>query len=267
MAQQNRYARGKLVLAEVEGNPDGSILDSVADFCPDLARFVVEFGYADVFDRPGLSRPERQLATIAALAALGNAPGQLRFHIKGALNVGCTPEQVVEAFVHISIYAGFPAALNAVAAAREVFAAEGVSPVARHHQTDASSRFETGSELLRKIDGADGNAVVASLADIAPDLGRFIIEYSFGDVYARPGLRLQERELVTVAACIALGTCVPQLRLHMRGYLNVGGTDEKLVELVIQMAVYAGFPAALNGLSVLRDALAERGTSRREHGH
>jgi len=261
MAQQDRYTRGKRVLAEIEENPNGSILDDVADFCPDLARFVVEFGYADVFDRPGLSRRERQLATIAALAALGNASGQLRFHIKGTLNVGCTPEQIVEAFVHISIYAGFPAALNAVASAREVFAVEGVNPEATHHQTDASARFETGSKLLKKIDGAGGSAVVDSLADIAPDLGRFVIEYSFGDVYARPGLSLRERELVTVAACVALGTCVPQLRLHMQGYLNVGGTDEELVEVVIQMAVYAGFPAALNGLNVLRDALTEWGTA------
>lgn len=253
-----RYARGKQVLSEVENNPDGSILDDVAAFCPDLERFVVEFGYADVFDRPGLSRQERQLATIAALAALGNAPSQLRFHISGALNVGCTPKQIVEAFVHVTIYAGFPAALNAVSAAREVFAARDIAPDTEQHRTEPNARFETGSRLLEAIDGSGGAAVVDSLADIAPDLGRLIIEYSFGDIYSRPGLSLPERELVTVAACIALGTCVPQLRLHMRGFLNVGGTTEELVEIIIQMAVYAGFPAALNGLGQLREVLAER---------
>lgn len=198
--QEDRYTRGKNVLADIENNPDGSILDDVAKFCPDLERFVLEFGYADVFDRPGLPRPERQLATIAALAALGNAPGQLRFHIRGALNVSCTPEQIVEAFIQVSIYAGFPATLNAVAAAREIFAAQGVTPEIARHQTDASTRFETGSKLLEEIDGTGGTAVVESLADIAPDLGRFIVEYSFGDVYARPSLSLRERELVTVAA-------------------------------------------------------------------
>lgn len=255
---EDRYQRGKQVLSEVENNPHGSILDDVSVFCPDLERFVVEFGYADVFDRPGLSRPERQLATIAALAALGNAPSQLRFHINGALNVGCTPEQIIEAFVQVTIYAGFPAALNAVSAAREIFATRDVVPDVAQHRTEPSARFETGSRLLEEIDGSAGSAVVDALADIAPDLGRFVIEYSFGDVYARPGLSLPERELVTVAACIALGTCVPQLRLHMQGFLNVGGTADELVEIIIQMAVYAGFPSALNGLGQLREVLAER---------
>ncbi|GHV03141.1 carboxymuconolactone decarboxylase [Campylobacterota bacterium] len=255
---EDRYQRGKRVLAEVENNPKGSVLDSVAAFCPDLERFVVEFGYADVFDRPGLSRPERQLVTITALAALGNAPSQLRFHINGALNVGCTPEEIIEAFIHLTIYAGFPAALNAISAAREIFTARKIAPVAARHQTDAAARFDTGSKLLEKIDGKGGTAVVDSLAAIAPDLGRFIVEYSFGDVYARPGLTLQKRELVTVAMCAALGTCVPQMRIHMVGYLNVGGAVDELVELLIQMAVYAGFPAALNGLGHLREVIAER---------
>ncbi|WJZ02940.1 carboxymuconolactone decarboxylase family protein [Corynebacterium freiburgense] len=253
----SRYEFGKRVLSEVEKNPEGSILDDVAVFCPDLERFVIEFGYADVFARPGLLKTERQLATIAALAAMGNAPKQLRFHINGALNVGCTPQQVIETFVHETIYAGFPAALNAVSVAREVFSARGIAPDVSQHQTEATRRFDTGSKLLKEIDGAGGTAVVEALADIAPDLGRFIVEYSFGDVYARPGLTLKERELVTVAACIALGTCVPQLRLHMQGYLNVGGTTEELIEIIIQMAVYAGFPAALNGLSHLRSVLTD----------
>lgn len=262
---EDRYQRGKRVLAEVEQGPEASILDAVAEFSPDLERLVVEFGYADVFDRPGVERPDRQLATIAALAALGNAPSQLRFHIKGALNVGCAPEQIIEAFVQETIYAGFPAALNAINTAREVFAATGIEAAPTTHRTEAAERFDVGSKLLKEIDGAGGVSAVESLADIAPDLGRFVVEYSFGDVYARPGLSLRERELVTVAACIALGTCVPQLRLHMHGYLNVGGAVDELVEIVIQMAVYAGFPAALNGLNHLREVLAERETASNEH--
>ncbi len=253
----DRYARGRRVLGEVEMNPSGSVLDDLAAFCPDLERLVVEFGYADVFDRPGLPRAERELAAVSALAALGNAPNQLRFHIGGALNLGCTPEQIVETFLQISIYAGFPAAINGVMAAREVFYSKGVKVVPTRHETDTSRRFETGCELLEHIDGAGGSAVIDSLADIAPDFGRFIIEYSFGDVYSRPVLSLREREMITVASCIALGNCVPQLRLHMQGYLNVGGSKEQLIEIVIQMTVYVGFPAALNALSILREIVAE----------
>ena len=92
---------------------------------------------------------------------------------------------------------------------------------------------------------------------LAPDLGRYIVEYSFGDVYSRPGLSLWERELVSVSVCSALGTCVPQLHVHINGFLNVGGTQDELVELMIQIAVYAGFPAALNAIASLRQVLAE----------
>ncbi|AYD89383.1 carboxymuconolactone decarboxylase [Actinomyces lilanjuaniae] len=256
--ERSRYERGRNVLSEIENDPGGSVLDDLAAFCPDLERLAVEFCYADVLDRPGLSRPERQLATVAALAALGNAPSQLRFHIRGALNVGCAPEHIIESLIQLTVYAGFPAALNAVSAARDVFADQGVVPTPTHHQTDALSRFDTGSTLLERIDGTGGTAVINSLADIAPDLGRFIVEYSFGDVYARPGLSLRLRELVTVAACTALGTCAPQLRIHMQGYLNVDGTTGELIEIIIQMAVYAGFPAALNALTQLRAVLAEQ---------
>ena len=110
MAAENneRYLRGKEVLARVEQNPHGSILDSLASFSPDLERFVVEFGYADVFDREGLSDQSRQLVTISALAALGNAAPQLEFHINGALNVGCSPEQIIETFYPCDYIRWFP---------------------------------------------------------------------------------------------------------------------------------------------------------------
>jgi 4-carboxymuconolactone decarboxylase len=96
------------------------------------------------------------------------------------------------------------------------------------------------------------------LQDLAPDLARYIIEFGFGDVYARGVLTLKEREIATVAALTALGTAQPQLRVHLHGALNVGCSREEIVEVLIQMAVYAGFPAALNGMAALREVLTER---------
>ena len=120
------------------------------------------------------------------------------------------------------------------------------------------SRFERGWEKLQEIDGKAGEAVIDSLKDIAADLGTYVIEFPFGDVYSRPGLDLKTRELVTVAALTALGTCQPQLKVHINGALNVGCTGEQIVETIIQMAVYAGFPAALNGMAILKEVLATR---------
>lgn len=120
------------------------------------------------------------------------------------------------------------------------------------------SRFETGWDRLKEVDGRAGEAVVESLQDIAPDLGRYVIEFPFGDVYSRPGLDLRTRELVTVAALTAMGNCQPQLRVHLNGALNVGCSKEEIVETIIQMAVYAGFPCALNGMALLKEVISTR---------
>ena len=119
-------------------------------------------------------------------------------------------------------------------------------------------RYETGWNKLLEIDGKVGQAVVDSLADIAPDFATLLIEFPFGDIYTRPGLDLKSREIATVAALAAMGTAAPQLQVHIHGALNVGVEREQIVEIMMQMAVYAGFPAALNGLFAAKQVFSER---------
>ena len=126
------------------------------------------------------------------------------------------------------------------------------------HQTQ-ETRAERGRRLLNEIDGAAGEAVIAGLQDIAPDFAELLFEFPFGDIYARDALSLRDREIATVAALSAMGTAPKQLGVHVHGALNVGVTREEVVEVMMQMAVYAGFPAALNALAVARDVFAERG--------
>ena len=121
-----------------------------------------------------------------------------------------------------------------------------------------TSRFEKGLELLKQIDGEAGQNVIESLQDISPDLAKYTIEYPFGDIYARKGLDLKSREIATVAALTALGNCAPQLKVHLNAALNVGCSEEDLKEVITQMSVYAGFPAALNGMFAIKEVLAER---------
>ncbi|WP_020201087.1 carboxymuconolactone decarboxylase family protein [Cupriavidus sp. WS] len=248
---------GRARLAAIEGSADASILDALGDIAPDLASLAIGFVYGEIYPRAGLSLPERQLVTVAALAAMGGLAPQLEFHLAGALNVGCQPAELVEAMIHLAVYAGFPAALNGIAAARAVFARAGVVvAAAAARPAAAGSRYEAGLARLREIDGEAGVRVIASLQDIAPDLGRFIIEFAFGDIYARPGLDLASRELVTVAALAAMGSATPQLKVHMHGLLNVGGTRQQLVEAIIQIAAYAGFPRAINAALAAREVVA-----------
>jgi 4-carboxymuconolactone decarboxylase len=121
-----------------------------------------------------------------------------------------------------------------------------------------NQRFESGLNKLKEIDGDAGQKVIESLATISPDLAKMIIEFGFGDIYQRPGLDLRTRELATVAALTALGCCQPQLNVHINGALNVGCKPQEITETIIQIALYAGFPACLNAMFVAKEVFIER---------
>lgn len=114
------------------------------------------------------------------------------------------------------------------------------------------TRFRTGMENLKKIDGKGGEAVIQSLESISPDLGKYIVEFAFGDIYERDGLSLQEREMITLASLLTAGGCEPQLEVHINGALNVGLTRKKIIEVFLQCIPYAGFPKVLNAVSVAK---------------
>ena len=123
---------------------------------------------------------------------------------------------------------------------------------------NTQDRYERGLAKLKEIDGQAGEHVLESLEDIAPDFARYLIELQLGDIYSRPGLDLKSREIAVVAALTALGNAAPQLKVHIHGALNVGVSRTEVVETIMQMAVYAGFPAALNGLFAAKEVFAQR---------
>jgi 4-carboxymuconolactone decarboxylase len=133
------------------------------------------------------------------------------------------------------------------------------TPAATQDSPDDTTRYQRGLEKLREIDGEAGQRVIDALAPIAPDFARYLIEFPFGDIYSRPQLDLKSREIATVAALTALGNATPQLKVHVHGALNVGCSRDEIVELMMQMAVYAGFPASLNGLFAAQEVFEERG--------
>lgn len=119
-------------------------------------------------------------------------------------------------------------------------------------------RYRRGLDRLRAVDGEAGIHVVEQLAQSFPEFAQYLVEFPFGDIYARPGLGLRERELAVVAALTAMGTAAPQLKVHVQAALHVGVSPEEIVEVVMQMSVYAGFPAALNGLGVVREVFGQQ---------
>ncbi|MDQ0204809.1 carboxymuconolactone decarboxylase family protein [Pectinatus haikarae] len=121
------------------------------------------------------------------------------------------------------------------------------------------TRFERGMEQLKSIDGLGGEKVIESLEDISPDLGRYIVEFAFGDIYTRNGLNLQERELITITSLLTAGGCEPQLAVHINGALNVKIPPQKIIETFLQCIPYTGFPKVLNAVFVAKKIFKEKG--------
>jgi len=115
-----------------------------------------------------------------------------------------------------------------------------------------SDRYERGERLLRLVDGDKvADNLIAAYADLAPDFTRYLIEFAFGEIYAREG-DLKQRELIALASLATMGGCDAQLETHVRGAFNVGLTEREVVEAVMTLIPYAGFPKALNAMAVVK---------------
>jgi 4-carboxymuconolactone decarboxylase len=122
MTEQEREQQGLHKLQEIAGEQAASPLGDWNAIAPDMRRYIVEFVAGDILSRPGLDAKSRQLATVAMLAAMGHAPDEFRMHLAGALRLGWTRAELVEVLLQSAVFAGFPAALNALKLASEVFA-------------------------------------------------------------------------------------------------------------------------------------------------
>ncbi len=121
----------------------------------------------------------------------------------------------------------------------------------------SDERYERGLKNFMGITGDVGEKFVENLNEISPDFSRYLIEYPFGDIYNRPGLDVKTRELVTLSALAALGYADPEVKAHTKVALNTGVTREEIVEVFIQISVYAGFPAAINALLAAKEVFKE----------
>lgn len=121
-----------------------------------------------------------------------------------------------------------------------------------------NERYENGWDTLKNIDGNAGTQVIESLQDIAPDLGKYIVEFAFGDIYSRGTLDLKQRQLVTISSLTSQGGCEPQLTVHINAALNVGLSTNEIVESIIHCVPYTGFPRVLNAIFVAKQVFQSR---------
>ena len=128
--RRDRFDRGMEVLSRIEGESGHGVVESLKDVSPELGHQIVAWAFGDMYDRPGLPPRDRQLVTLGMLTALGGCELELDVHVNAALNVGLTPDEIVEALLHAAVYCGIPKSLNATLVAKKVFGERGLLPVA-----------------------------------------------------------------------------------------------------------------------------------------
>jgi 4-carboxymuconolactone decarboxylase len=118
-------------------------------------------------------------------------------------------------------------------------------------------KFEKGMQIRKAVLGEDHVArAEANKSDFDADFQRFITESAWGSVWARPGLEIKTRQLLTIAMLAALGKH-EELALHVRATRNTGVTRNEVKEVFMQVAVYAGVPAANSAFAVAKRVYAE----------
>ena len=264
----DRHSRGVASLTALLGESEDSYTETFMHVSADLARFAIDFAFGDVLSREGLDAVSKQLVVISMLATVGNRAELLRAHIRGAVRGGTSRTKVIEALIQLSVYAGFPTALNAFSVARQVFdescLATPVPPAnstARPH--DQAERRERGLTTLRATSGGTGHAVVHSFDDIAPEIGALIVDHSYGEIFCRPGLDPKTRELTACAVLAGSLTAASEtpLRVHVTAALNVGATAREIVETLLNVAAYRGYPAVQRAVEIVGEEFAKPGAN------
>ena len=258
-----RFNKGWEKLKEIDGEAGEKVINNLKDIAPDLGKYIIEYSFGDIYSREGLDLKSKEIAVVAALTAMGNAQPQLKVHINGALNTGSSVNEVVEVILQMSSYAGFPKAINAMNALKEVLEERqqhgindkmGKNPSAKREK----DRLKSGEKELAKLAPNQAKILRQNFNNLAPDLVKYILEFGYADIYSRDNLDVKYRQIATISALTATGNAQPQLKFHIKAGLNVGLSQENIKEIMYLMTIYAGFPSAINGMSVLKEVISSK---------
>jgi 4-carboxymuconolactone decarboxylase len=225
------------------------VQESVRSVAPALEKYA-RGPLSGLWKRPELNARDRSIVTVAALIAR-NDELELPFYLSLALDNGVAPGEISEIITHLAFYSGWPNAMMAVRAAREVFAqrnvgadqlpAEWVSPLPLNEAAEADRAARVGGQF--------GN--------VAPGLVQYTTDVLFRDLWLRPDLAPRDRSLITVAALIASGQ-VAQMPYHLNRAMDNGLTQPQAAEVITHLAFYVGWPNAFSALPVAKDVFEKR---------
>ncbi len=243
-----RYQRGIEIFKQLAGEERArAAIESLHAISPDLARFTVEFPYGDLLGRSQLDLKTREIGTVGALLAHGNAPAQLRFHMGAALEVGVTPQELLEIVIAAIPICGFACAVGAMDTVRTLFTKRDINiePIALRCG-DGRDRAEIGLQLMQRLLSSPPDQLSDETRAIAPELERWSIEFVAGEILSRAGLSDRDRYIAIVCMLTALGARPAALQRHLQAAVASGVSRQELLEILMQMSAYSGFPSALS---------------------
>ncbi len=222
----------------------------VRSVAPALANYTDERLYGEVWERPGLSKRDRSVVTVAALIAR-HQTAALPSHFNQALDHGVQPRELSEIITHLAFYAGWGNAFGAVGAAKEVFAARGIGADQLPAASPALLPLDEAGEARRK------ETVGNQFGAVAPGVVQYTTDVLFRDLWLRPDLAPRDRSLATVSALVASGQTA-QITYHLGRAMDNGLTREQAGEVFTQLAFYAGWPNVFSALPVAKEVFEKR---------
>ena len=214
-----------------------------------LDKYTQERLLGEVWKRPGLNTRDRSIVTVAALIAR-NQTIELPYYLNLALDNGVKPSEISEIITHLAFYSGWPNAMSAVAAAKDVFAARKIS-------ADQFSAISSALPIDEAAEADRATRVGQQFGAAFPGIVQYTTDILFRDLWLRPGLAPRDRSLVTVAALIAAGQ-VAQMPYHLNRAMDNGLTQEQAGEVITHLAFYVGWPNAFSAMPVAKDVFEKR---------
>ena len=225
-------------------------LEDIRMVAPALERYTQGTLRGDVWKRPDLSPRDRSIVTIAALISRNQAI-EMPYYFNLALDNGVRAGELSEVITHLAFYSGWPNAMSAVAAARDVFRQRGIGADQLPAASGPLLPLDQAAEAQRAA------RVAADVGPVAPGIVKYTGELLFLDLWLRPALAPRDRSLVTVSALIAAGQ-VAQIPFHLGKAMDNGLTRAEASEVLTHLAFYAGWPNVFSAIPVAKGVFDAR---------
>lgn len=245
---RNRTAAAEAKFNELFKGDDGAYYKNGGE----IGEMMTNFVYGDIYERGVLTEKQRLLITLSVLT-VNQTLDELKAQVKAAVNAGLTAEEIQEAIYHCAPYIGFSKSLAAAGKMNEALAEKKVALPKSMAAVTEKDRGEKGFLTQKSIfpDGLDG--WYRNSPDNSKHVAEYLASMCFGDFYTRGALDIKTREILTLCIISALGGCESQVKSHVQGNLNVGNSEDVMIEAITQCLPYMGFPRTLNALGCVSE--------------